>query len=96
MLGASIKPQMLNTSVVKEDLHYIHQLGELGEYKDLMSSCYQFWKDTIQQLKFTGASKDIVSLILRLKVIQEEIGMIANLSKLHDCVSQGKVANFAS
>jgi hypothetical protein len=88
MLGATVKSQMLDASVIEEYLHYVHQLSELREYKDLMSSLNQFWKYPIEQFKLAAGSKNIVSLVFRLKIVQEKVRVIANLSKLHNSVSQ--------
>jgi hypothetical protein len=71
MLGATIESQMLDASVIEEYLHNIHQLSKLREYKDLVSSLDQLRKYPIKQFKLATASENIVSLVLRLKIVQE-------------------------
>jgi hypothetical protein len=43
MFGSTIEPQVLDSSVIKEDLHDVHQLGELRENQDLVASLNKFW-----------------------------------------------------
>ena len=87
---------MFDTSIVKKDLHDVHQLCELGENEDLVPSLDQLGKDPIQKLELSTGSENVVSLILWFQIVQEEIRMITYLSQLHDCVSQGLISNFAS
>jgi len=71
MLGATIESQMLDASVIEEYLHNVHQLSKLREYKDLVSSLDQLRKYPIEQFKLATASENIVSLVFRLKIVQE-------------------------
>ena len=52
MLSTTIKPEVLDSSVIEEYLHDIHQLSKLREDQNFMICCNQFWKDSVQKLKF--------------------------------------------
>ena len=92
MLGATIQSEVLNSSVIKEYLHDIHQLSKLREDQDFVVSCNQLWKDSVQKLKLSTGPKDIVPHVTWLKIVQEKIGMITNLSELHHSVTEGQAS----
>ena len=95
MLGASVKSQMLDASVIEEYLHDIHQLSELRENQDFMASLDQLGEDPVEQFELATRSKDVVPLVFRLEIVQEQVRVVANLSELHHSVPQRLISDFA-
>ena len=87
---------MLDTPIVKEDLHYIHQLSELREDQHFVTRLYQLGKDSVKKFEFTARPEDIVAHVSRIKIIQEQVRVITNLSELHDSVAESYLPKLSS
>ena len=88
MFGTSIQSEMLDAPEVKIDLKDVHQLSELREYQDLMASSNQLGQHSIQEFEFATRSVNVISHILLIEIVKEQVRVIANLPKLHYSIPQ--------
>lgn len=96
LLHSTVQSKVLDAPVVKEDLHDIHQLSELREDQHLVTRGYQLLQDSVQQLEFTARPEDVVAHVPRLKIVQEQVRVITNLSELHHSVAESYLAKLSS
>jgi len=87
VLGTSVESKVLDTSVVKKYLHDIHQLSKLRKDQNLVTCLDQLWENAVHQLKLATTSKDFVSVVLRVKLVHKQVGMVTNFPELHHGVS---------
>lgn len=99
-LCTTIQTTVLPTSVLEEIGHDGHDLRHLEENQYFVTGLEQLRKDTIEKLKFTGGSNNLLVDIRTFSKVfvdlPEDEGMVADLSQLHQGVLQADTLARAS
>jgi hypothetical protein len=95
LLHSTVQSQVFDAPIVKEVLHDIHQLSELREDQHFMTRLYQLGQDSVKKLEFPARPEDVVAHVSRLKIIQEQVRVITNLSELHHSVAESDLPKLA-